>query len=257
MRRTVLTLLLACAFAARAQAAVPENGGPYNVTFLEGGVGVERELKGAERLVAAGASFHMSAWVRPDARQEGSVVLVALGDARGENCRCLTLDGGRLSFHGGGAAVPSDAAVAPGRWTHVAASFDGSAVTLYADGRRVAGRSAQLPPVAPRIAIAPNVEGRPHLGGSLVGAMVEDGALTASAVEAMVRARPRFDLVQMWRVGVGWEWQNRANTGLWRQQDPWTLPRGKGGFTAPVAKPLPARPALEALGDGRWQLNGW
>ena len=257
MRKSALTLLLACAFAAGAAANVPENGGPYNATFLEGGVGLERELKGAERLVAAGAPFRMSAWVRPDARQEGSVVLVALGDPRGEGCRCLTLDGGRLSFHGVGVGVSADAAVEPGRWTHVAVSYDGREVTLYAEGKRVASRAAQLPSVAPRIAVAPNVEGRPHFGGSLVEATVEEGALNPETVEALVRARPRFDLVQMWKVGVGWEWQNRANTGLWRQQDPWTLPHGKGGFTAPVAKPAPARPALEPLGDNRWQLNGW
>jgi beta-galactosidase/beta-glucuronidase len=257
MRRTALTLLLACAFAARAAAAVPENGGPYNATFLEGGIGIERELKGAERLVAAGAPFRISAWVRPDAQQEGSVVLVALGDASGDSCRCLTLDGGRLSFQGRGLKLSSDAAAEPGSWTHVAASYDGRELTLYADGRRVATRAARLPAVAPHIGVAPNVEGRPHFGGSLVEATVEDGALDASEVEALVRARPRFELVQMWRVGVGWEWQNRANTGLWRQQDPWTLPHGKGGFTAPVAQPVPARPALEALGDNRWQLHGW
>src|ERR1044072_5836798 len=227
MRRTVLTLLLACAFVVSAQAAGPENGGPYNASFLEGGVGIERELKNAERLIAAGAPFRISAWVRPDARQSGSVVLLALGDARTESCRCLTLDGGHLSFHAGGATVSSDAAVAPGRWTHVAASFDGSVLTRYADGRRVASRALQLPAVAPRIAVAPNTEGRPHFGGSLVEATLEDRALGASDVEALVRARPRFGLVQMWKVGVGWEGENRANTGLWRQQDPWTLATSK------------------------------
>jgi beta-galactosidase/beta-glucuronidase len=257
MRKSALTLLLTCVLAAQSSAAVPENGGPYNATFLEGGVGIERELKGAERLVAAGAPFRVSAWVRPDARQDGSVVLVALGDARGESCRCLALDGGRLSFRGAGATVSTDASVSPGRWTHVAASYDGRVLTLYADGRRVASRAVELPAVAQRIAIAPHTEGLPHFGGSLVEATVEDRALTASEVEALVRARPRFELVQMWKVGVGWEWQNRANTGLWRQQDPWTLPHSQGGFSAPVAKPLPARPALEALGDGRWQLHGW
>src|ERR1044072_4087706 len=140
MRRTVLTLLLACAFVGSAQAAVPENGGPYNARFLEGGVCIERQLKNAERLGAGGAPFPIAGGVRPDARQSGSFVLFALGDARTESCRCLTLDGGHLSFHAGGATVSSDAAVAPGRWTHVAASFDGSVLTLYADGRSLAGR---------------------------------------------------------------------------------------------------------------------
>ena len=259
MRKPCLTLLLACVLAAQAAAQVPENGGPYNATFLEGGVGIERELKGAERLAAAGAPFAVYAWVRPDARQGGgdAVVLVGLGDAQSGLCRCLALVNGRLAFRGAGVQVDSEMPIEPGRWTHVAASYDGREVTLYADGRRVANRAARLPAVAPRIAVAPHAAGRPHFGGSLVEATIEDRALSTTEVEALVRARPRFELVQMWKVGVGWEWQNRANTGLWRQQDPWTLPRSKGGFSAPVAKPAPTRPVLEPVGDERWQLNGW
>lgn len=251
MRRIVLTLVLACAFAARAEANVPENGGPYNVTFLEGGVGIERELKGAERLVAADAPFHMFAWVRPAARERGFVVLMTLGDKRS-----LALFNNQFAFYGD-ATVVTGAPVEPGRWTHLAASSDGRELKLYADGKLCANSQVRLPQVSPRIALAPVRDLMAHFGGSLVGATVGEGTLNASEVEALVRARPNFDLIQMWNVGVGWEWQNRANTGLWRQQDPWTLPHGRGGFSAPVAKPLSTRPALEALGDDRWQLNDW
>ncbi|MBV9926167.1 MAG: beta galactosidase jelly roll domain-containing protein [Acidobacteria bacterium] len=256
MRKSALTLLLlACAFAARAAAQVPENGGPYNVTFLEGGVGVERQLKGAERLVAAGAPFHIYAWVRPaaNADQRGMTELISLGRGLG---RALMLHDGYFAYSGG-TTVFTVAPVAPGRWTHLAVSSDGKSVTLYADGRSLVTTPAKVSSASSSISLAPVRDFMPHFGGSLVDATVGEGALTDGEVEALVRARPNFDLVQMWNVGVGWEWQSRANTGLWQQQDPWTLPHGRGGFSAPVAKPVVERPVLEPLGDDRWQLNGW
>jgi hypothetical protein len=133
------------------------------------------------------------------------MLLMALGDPRAENCRCLSIDNGRLSFRSGGRKISTNATIAPGLWTHVAVSSDGSDVTLFADGRRVSSGAAQMPTVPPKIAIAPPAEGHPHFGGSLVEATVEDRALNASQVAALVHARPRFELVQMWNVGVGWE----------------------------------------------------
>ena len=64
-----------------------------------------------------------------------------------------------------------------------------------------------------------------HFGGALVEARLERRTLDASTIAGRAKAAPPFALVQMLDVGVGWEWQKRANTGLWQQQDPWTLPR--------------------------------
>ncbi|PCD02830.1 glycoside hydrolase family 2 [Sphingomonas spermidinifaciens] len=240
--------------AAAQQIAGPTNVGPYNAAFLEGGVGIDRPLERAETLVAAGAPYTISAWVRPDARQPGEVVLVALGDPAAA-CRCLSLDEGRLTLRDGDARVTARAPIAAGRWTHVAAVSDGSSVTLYIDGRRAGIGAARASAVAPRIAIAP--PGTRHFSGTLIEAKVTPGAAGGREVAAMVAARPQFDLVQIWRVGVGWEWQNKANTGLWRQQDPWTLPQSEVAYNPPVAKPAPAAPQLQPTGTGRWQINGW
>ena len=257
MRRFATALLLASAPVTALVAAVPENGGPYNAAFLAGGIGIERELKGADRLVAAGAPFALSAWVRPDARQEDSVALIGVGDPASGACRCLTLENGRLGLADGGSVAVSNAFVEPDRWSHVAASSDGRRVTLYVNGRAVATDNHASSAVPARIVVAPPGGKRNHFGGTLVDATVHDAPLAARDVAAMVRARPDFALVQIWRVGVGWEWQNRANTGLWRQQDPWTLPRSKAAYSPPVAKPGVARPATERVADGRWQVNGW
>ncbi len=236
------------------QVAAPTNVGPYNAAFLEGGIGIDRPLERAEMLVAAGAPYTISAWVKPEARQPGEAVLVALGDPKAA-CRCLSLVDGRLTLSDGNARVMTRSAIAAGRWTHVAAVSDGTAVTLYIDGKRAGGGAASAAAIAPRIAIAP--PGTRHFGGTLIEAKVTPGALPARDVAALVSARPQFDLVQIWQVGVGWEWQKQANTGLWRQQDPWTLPQSKAAYSPPVAKPVPSLPALLPTGAGRWQVNGW
>ncbi|HTG38595.1 glycosyl hydrolase 2 galactose-binding domain-containing protein [Sphingomonas sp.] len=236
------------------QAPAPTNLGPYNASFLEGGIGIDRPIAGGERLLATGGAYTISGWVKADAAQPGEVVLVALGDPA-RACRCLSLTDGRPTLRDGAARVAAGSSITPGRWSHVAAVSDGDRVTLYIDGRRVGGGAARSSAVAPRLAIAP--PGPRHFGGTLVEARVTPGALTARDVAALRAERPQFDLVQIWRVGVGWEWQKQANTGLWRQQDPWTLPQSRVAYSPPVARPAPDDPAIMPLGDGRWQINGW
>ena len=239
-------------------AAVPTNGGPYNVSVLTGGIGVERSLEKAEGMVAAGAPYSISAWVKPDAERADGV-LIGIGKS-GEACRCVQLRGGRLEVRDGAGGFLSAATLRAGRWTHVAVTSDGRRATLYVDGRRVTAGDVPSTAVAPVLniapATAPGETGR-HFGGSLVEATVRDDALDAGAVSAAAKARPDFELVQMWRVGVGWEWQNRANTGLWRQQDPWTLPQSRTAYTPPRAKPVSTAPSLQPGEAGRWQVGGW
>jgi hypothetical protein len=260
MRQSLLALALPAsalfAFAAAANAADPDNAGPYNARFLAGGIGIDRPLGEGAPLASVEAPFTLSAWIRPDTRQAGAQTLIALGDPAA-GCRCLGLRDGRLTYQGDSAPILSTARIAPGAWAHVAAISDGKTVRLYLDGRQVAQGSVGGAAVATRIGIAPVVKGQAHFGGALVEAKARSGALAVAALRAEVAARPQFELVQMWKVGAGWEWQNRANTGLWKQQDPWTLPHSATAYSAPVAKPVETRAALTPARDGRWQLNGW
>jgi hypothetical protein len=251
MRKSILGLLLAGA-CVPAMAATPDNGGPYNAQFLQGGIGIERDLTGADALVRAGAAYTLSAWVRPDAAQKGRVVLVALG--RPDACRCLALVDGRLTLLDGGTTL-TGGAVAARRWTHVAAVADGRTVRLFIDGKLSGSRTLASAAVSPHIGIAPVWGG--HFGGALVDAKADDAAVSLATLRATAANPPRFELVQMLKVGQGWEWQKTANTGYWQQQDPWTLPQAKGPGTKPVAKPVVAAPALAPLGEARWQVNGW
>ena len=244
-------LALGATIAARAD--VPGNGGPYNVRSLAGGIGIERPLARADALVAAGAPYTLSAWVLPDATQDGVVTLIALGAAPTQ--RALLLEGGRLVLRDG-AAVVRGPALTPGKWVHVAAVSDGARATLYVDGRRVGAGAARATAVTPVIAIAP--PGAAHFGGQLVGAMAESGATDARTLAAAARNRPDFDTVQMTEIGVGWPFQKTANIGLTVQQDAWTLPRSRADATTkPVAKPVPQRPVVQPTAPGHWQLNGW
>ncbi len=255
-------LLLAALLAPTASAQTPlGNAGPYNARFLEGGIGIDRALPADAPILLAGASFSYSGWLNPAAPQRGFVPLIAVGDPTPAGCRCLGLDDGRLAFMIGETIVQANwAALAPGRWTHVAAVSDGTSLRLYVDGREVADRRIVTIAAAPLIAIAPARTAVPrhvHFGGAMVNATVAPAPLTKASIAAAANSPPDFELVQMRDVGVGWVWQKQANVGLFAQQDAWTLPQGKGGFSAPVAKPAPAVPSLDPLAPGRWRLNGW
>jgi hypothetical protein len=251
------SLLAAAALLASAgplPAATPDNGGPYNATFLAGGIGIERDLGNAGSLARAGGTYSITAWARPTLAQH-DVTLVSIGDPAGA-CRCLSLRNERLIFSDGGATVTS-AAIPLNSWTDVAVVSDGSQIRLYVNGREAGRAAAHSIAVSPRIGIAPVVEGHEHFGGTLIGATVEDSALTPAEIASLYRSRPDFDLVQIWKVGQGWEWQKTANTGYWQQQDPWTLPQSKVAYSAPVAKTIPVLPPLQPEGDNRWIINGW
>lgn len=260
--RFAATLLAATTLAAgltgAAFASPVPNGGPWNAAIAAGGIGIARDLPADSPVLNAAAPATLAAWVRPQDQTRGDVALLVLGDPA-RACRCLLLRDGRPALTIGGTTLVAPQALAAGTWAHVAASWDGREAVLFVDGAMVARKALPAPAdaLAPQLAVAPALAGKPHFGGDLVDARIDDTVLDAAAIKALVAARPDFDLVQMWHVGKGWEFQKTANTGYWRQQDPWTLPQGKGGFSAPVARPVPALPAVQPVAAARWAINGW
>jgi hypothetical protein len=242
--------------AGTALARVPDQGGPYNVEILAGGIGVDNDLPADAEIASAGHPFTLSAWVRPVEKQPGTVVLIALGDQSGPS-RNLELVDGKPAYREGSRTIEAGVAIAPGTSHHIAAVSDGSAVQLYLDGRRVAAGASTAAAVKAHIAIVPPIDGQPHFGGMLTDAQADDTALEPGAIEAMVKARPDFTLVQFDEVGVGWPLQKSANIGLTHQQPAWTLPKGKGTDENPVAKPILDLPTLQAEASDRWLINGW
>ena len=55
------------------------NFGPYNVNFLEGGVGLNRPLSDEAAPLAAGAPWTICGWLRSARRQPGNVIVAAIG----------------------------------------------------------------------------------------------------------------------------------------------------------------------------------
>lgn len=248
-QRFLAPLLLAAGTlsAAPLHAEVPENGGPYNVRILEGGIGIERELPVASPVLAANAPFTLSAWVRPDRIQAGEVTLIQQG-------RALVLVDGHPAIRTGETLLTAAAQLPAGRWSHVAAAYDGRTASLFVDGKPAGRQAATSPATGPRIAIAPAIPGKPHFAGALAAARIDD---TQRDPAALFAARPDFAEVQFREVGVGWPFQRKANIGLTEQQDPWLLPHAETPPSAPRAVPVTPQPPLAPTAPGQWQVNGW
>lgn len=259
-RHVAVSLVLAGSSAAWAvPQAVPDNRGPYNAVFLSGGIGIERDLQNAARLTEPGAAFSITAWVRPDHIAAGRSVVIAIGDPDDDASRGIVMQDGHAAYLNGSEVLTSPIRLRQGEWRHLAVSSDGRRTTLYVDGSPAATTDDRPVAVASRLVLSPAPDRRDlaHFGGGLAEATVHDQALGPQAVAALARRRPDFDAVHFWNVGVGWEWQSRANTGLWRPQDAWTLPRSVTEPDPPVVRPVIERPGLEPLDERRWTVNGW
>jgi hypothetical protein len=239
------------------------NFGPYNVTFLEGGVGVSRPLAEGAVPLGAGVPWSMTGWIRSEHRQPGEVIVAAVGDVAGGEWRGLELVDGTPSFVvGRNSVVRASAALEPGRWYALAAIFDGTAAHLYLDGRELGARPATTLRVAPTIALAPaavSSSGRAHFGGSLAEWTLIAKALVAQTVQSLARSPPNFSLVTFDSIGVGWPWQEHAWRGLLEPQDPWTLPHANSPPSEPIAEPVHASggDGLEPRAAGVWALDSW
>ena len=55
------------------------NLGPYDVTVLEGGIGMVRPLAARSSVAAAAAPWSMTGWIRWTLRQSGELVVAAVG----------------------------------------------------------------------------------------------------------------------------------------------------------------------------------
>ncbi|BDG05380.1 LamG domain-containing protein [Anaeromyxobacter oryzae] len=87
--------------------------------------------------------FTIAAWIRPELVDRVQVIVSKIRNLPNHYQRNLELrlePGGRLFLHvpsgNGWESVQGQRAIAPGRWTHVAAVYDGARAQLYVDGVR-------------------------------------------------------------------------------------------------------------------------
>jgi len=257
---------IAAGSTAGAQTIAPTmNFGPYNVTILEGGIGLARPLSEEAAPLAAGAPWSIAGWVRTGQRESGEVIVAAIGDDAGDVTgawRGLLLRDGKFATKvGPSATLAGGPAVEPGRWYCIVATFDGRMARLYVDGEEVAAKAAVTARVPPRIELAPAapaIGARPHFGGSLADLTLMPVALGPAEVRILNRARPNFSLITFNAVGVGWPWQEHAWRGLQEPQDPWTLPHAKSAASEPVSEPAPVdSPGLTPGAAETWTVGAW
>ena len=251
-------------------AASVHDFGPYDVGALAGGIGLTRPLPRDAAVLRAGASWSITAWVRPVVEAPGVVILGGMGKARGGVCDCLVLRDGRLGLWlSGGARLQSMARVPAGGWHAVVAIYGHGVARLYLDGRLVGAIHAVSGPVGAQMRLAPVVAGK-HFGGFLAHWRVQPRALTQRGVDKFVHRQPAFDLIQFHDLGVGWPLQTRQQVGLTHPQPVWMLPRSRapGGRwrqppparsrrTYPHAEPVRVQAPLRTKPDDSWVVNDW
>jgi hypothetical protein len=236
--------------------------GPYNLTILQGGVGLRRTLPQATALAQAGAPWTISSWVRLEAAPGVPMTIAVLGDPLAASARSLLVDAEGLSVrldatHALRALTP----LTVGAWNFVAVTYDGQALRLYRQGEEVAQLSVATLAVTPELHLGPESMAHPdrgHFGGSLAQFQLTAEALSPAAVRGLADHPPDFGLIVFTPVGVGWPMQVRAWPGLITPQDSWTLPKAHSAPSVPraTAEPMPD-PMPRQLADGRWNLAGW
>ena len=242
------------------------NLGPYNVTALEGGVGIVRPLAARSPVSATAAPWSMTGWLRWTRRQYGELVVAAVGAGApaGDGWRGLFLTDGELRASiAPGVTLRGSTQLQPGRWTAVAVTYDGAVARLYVDGTLRTARHVSTKTVNPRIELAPT--GIPaststggHFGGSLALFTVTPFAQSAAQIQSLANARPDFSLITFNVLGAGWPWQEHAWRGLQEPQDPWTLPHGNSppGVAEASAAPT-ASLALREKGAAVSGVENW
>jgi len=259
--RARLGLAVLCTCIASASAAAPpqatDNFGPYNSTFLEGGIGQSRTLAADSSLLAAGASWSLSGWLRLAAPPSGTVIVGGVGNPGTDECRCLILQDGKIALRlGDRQQLSTSQSLDWTQWHAIAATYDGSTARLYLDGHESAAQALPTSRVAPALTLAPEGD-TPHFGGSLAEFTLHSNVLTPVDITSLFSLRPNFDLVVFDRIGAGWPWQVKAWRGLLEPQDPWTLPHAKTPPSAAVPSAAPPEQALTPAGPNTWTVGAW
>src|SRR5690349_10098101 len=140
MRASIaIGLLVVAAGGAMAREQGPSNFGPYNATFLSGGIGIEEALPPGSMVSEAGAPWSLSGWIRVEHAGAGRVIVAALGDVAlaPTPCRCLVLDQGHLALELGTSTELHSSGSIDDAWHAIAATYDGHVARLYLDGAEV------------------------------------------------------------------------------------------------------------------------
>lgn len=240
--------------------------GPYNGSFLQGGLGLTHILHEHDALASAQAGWSMSLWLKTD---EGGLTALIAGVGRPDEStpRYLALENGRPAFWAGGSGdgheLAGPAALQPGAWHSLAVSVGEDGKThLFADGAEVASGLVALGPAATVMEIAPTAtpswRGAKHFGGLLAQVSLHAGALQADSARAMGIVPAGLDNLPFEEGSKSWPVQTKGQLGMRAPQDPSLLPHSRAALQMPTATP-PLAGRDEATQDGSHLLlrHGW
>jgi hypothetical protein len=252
MKLRCIPILLA---ALAASSALAQSWGPFNAEFPAASDGLlkpqARHVKGA--LFANARGFSIGGWFKPSEMSAAQTLLAGF-DGVGYLC---SVDG-VASFCAQGAPLRSGAALKPGAWTQLAASYDGKRLTLYVDGRLLAERDMALnAPADAQLAIGPRGKSAGSYAGRVAGLTVSGAAIDAQNVARLAAIAPTDSLINFETGSPSWPLQTHQMAGQVTPQDAWTLPRANTPASKPVAIPAYAGPALEKSGVNEWTIRAW
>ncbi|HUJ32142.1 MAG TPA: LamG-like jellyroll fold domain-containing protein [Candidatus Acidoferrum sp.] len=256
---------LAYVAAARAQITTndPPQYGPYNAVFLRDGDGLKKPLDEHDSVTRADSPWTLYCWIRTEEAFDAPVLIAGLGSPTEEYPRYLGAETGKLILWiGKDNSIESQAALPPGKWHSIAATFDGSDFHLYANGELLAAGKLDLGSVSPSLLMAPATPPWPngrHFGGKIASLILLRRALDANEIKQLDQQPPNFGLIVFEEGSKSWPVQTRGQAGYRAPQDPDTMPVSKAPFAKPVARALPSsREALQPDGESRWTLaNNW
>src|SRR5271154_1805905 len=93
-----LAMLVVSGGSARSEPLAAGALGPYNVTILQGGIGMSRALPPSTTLTHGGASWTLSSWVRLADVPEVAATIAVVGDPLSGSTWSLVADAGGVSM---------------------------------------------------------------------------------------------------------------------------------------------------------------
>jgi hypothetical protein len=252
----LLPLTLAPAASAQSPSNIPAELGPYNAVVLADGPGLIKPIDPHDPVLLPGSPWTILCWINPDEAPIAAEPVVAFGS--GLNALLLSIDSNTLNISSSAGSGPLT--WTPHQWRQIAATFDGTRVQLFADGKLLlSGHPIPDKPIAAPLQIAPTGIMPGHFGGKIADLTVLRRALSPDEIVALHAAPPDFSLVQFEEASKPWPLQTRGQAGYRAPQDPATLPHSLAAFSAPVPLRRPAPgPSLVKSEPNEWTLaDGW
>ncbi|MTV39899.1 glycosyl hydrolase 2 galactose-binding domain-containing protein [Duganella radicis] len=260
MNRKLLVLMALASTAAQAGT----QWGPYNAEFPSASDGLlKKPAQGEIFGTVAVQPFSLSGWFKSSEPAAGRTLIAGVSGAQAGTGWFLCSVDGKFGFCGYGVEVLSPLTLAPNAWTHLAASYDGKQMTLYANGAPITQRDVALGATAAgsgavaQVSLGPRSKALTGYAGRIAEFVVIGSALDAGAVRAAAATPPKDALINFETGSPSWPIQVRQMYGQLAPQDPWTLPKSGSPLQAPVARPAYAGPALAQNAFNLWTLKSW